>query len=62
MTKLLREKYKTHDGAMKRCRFENAVAFSEHKRGYAAKLYRYRVIQDDSGVYRVERSIDTRQV
>jgi hypothetical protein len=55
--KLLREKYKTWEGAHKRCGFENGVARSEYERGYKAKLYRYTLTQDDSGAYRVARTV-----
>ena len=46
--KLLREKYKTWEGANKRCRFENGVAESEFRNGYKAKLYHYTVVEADS--------------
>lgn len=54
--KLLKEKYKTRDGAAKRARFENGLAPSEFKRGDKAKLYQYRVVTVD-GFYRVERYV-----
>ena len=37
MAKLLSAKYKTREGADKRCRFENAIAKSEFDRGDKAK-------------------------
>jgi hypothetical protein len=52
--KLLRETYKTYEGARKRAAFENGVAKSEFERGSKAKHYRYTVVQYD-GVYRVAR-------
>jgi hypothetical protein len=57
--KVLKERYKTHDGANKRCGFENGVAESEFKNGYKAKHYRYRVISDDDGqLWRVARFVE----
>jgi len=56
MTKFLKEKYKSLDGAQKRCRFENGVARSEYNNGYKARMYQYTVTQDDDGAYRVARS------
>jgi hypothetical protein len=53
--KLLREKYKTAEGARKRCAFENAIAASEFQRGYKAKLYTYTVEKDSEETYRVAR-------
>jgi hypothetical protein len=53
--KLLKEKYKSIDGAKKRATFENAVAKSEYKRGDSAKIYKYRIIrQVGESYYRVE--------
>lgn len=52
--KLLREKYKTFEGATKRCAFERSLAPFEHRQGYKAHVYSYRVVQVD-GQYRVER-------
>ncbi len=52
--KLLREVYKTYEGARKRAGFENGVAASEHANGYKARLYRYAVIAQD-GAWRVQR-------
>ena len=54
--KLLREKYKTWEGAHKRAGFERSVAPGEFRRGDKARLYGYRVVTVD-GVYRVERYI-----
>jgi hypothetical protein len=54
--KLLKEKYKTYDGALKRAAFENAMAPGEFKRGDKARVYRYVVVSDPAGEgYRVER-------
>lgn len=53
--KMLREKYKTYDGAMKRCRFENSLAPGEYRRGDKARLYHYTVVQDAAGMWRVAR-------
>jgi hypothetical protein len=52
--KLLREKYKTVEGARKRMAFENGIAKGEYMRGYKRKIYRYSVIEHD-GSYRVQR-------
>jgi hypothetical protein len=61
--KLLKEKYKTYDGARKRAAFENGIAASEFKNGiaasefkngYKAKLYRCTIVTVD-GVWRVRR-------
>ena len=46
--KLLKEKYKTWEGAHKRCRFENSLAGSEFRQGYKAKHYHYTVVQEDA--------------
>ena len=54
--KLLREKYLTFAGAGKRAAFERTVNPSEFARGYAARLYRFRVVSAD-GLYRVERFV-----
>lgn len=55
--KLLRERYKTRDGAMRRCGFENAMAKGEYDRGDKARLYVYRVVPDPTvpDVWRVQR-------
>ena len=53
--KLLREKYKTSAGALKRAAFENALAKSEFERGNKAKHYRYNTVLVD-GSWRVARS------
>jgi hypothetical protein len=56
--KLLKEKYKTYEGARKRAAFENGIAKGEYEKGYRAKHYHYTVIeQDDRGdkTYRVQR-------
>lgn len=56
--KLLKEIYKTYEGARKRAAFENSLARSEFERGYKAKHYRYSIVQE-SEVYRVKRDIYT---
>ena len=59
--KLLKEKYKTWEGAHRRCAFENALAKGEFNRGNKAKLYRYTLEceKDENGVetYRVARHV-----
>lgn len=56
MAKLLREKYKTYEGARKRAGFENGIAASEYRNGYKAKLYHYAIVADPSGDgWRVQR-------
>ena len=57
MAKLLREKYKTWEGAHKRAGFENGIAKSEFDYGRKAKHYRYAVIKQD-GCWRVQRLSD----
>lgn len=49
--KLLKEIYKTYEGARKRAAFENSLARSEFERGYKAKHYRYYVVTFDEGTY-----------
>jgi hypothetical protein len=56
--KLLREKYKTWEGARKRCAFENGLARGEYQRGDKAKIYRYTVVEHE-GAYRVQRDNGT---
>lgn len=56
MAKLLKEKYKTHEGAEKRCRFENALAKGEFERGDKARHYAYSVVLESDGAWRVQRS------
>jgi hypothetical protein len=41
--KLLAQKYKTPEGATKRCAFENGAAKFEFEHGYKARHYKYRV-------------------
>jgi hypothetical protein len=55
MVKLLKETYKTRDGAEKRCRFENSLARHEFERGYKARHYAYSVVTDSNGAWRVQR-------
>jgi len=42
--KMLKEQYKSYEGARKRAAFENGLARGEFERGYKAKRYRYSVI------------------
>jgi hypothetical protein len=56
-TKLLREKYKTYEGACKRRAFESAMAAGEFARGDKARLYQYKVVADQSGMWRVARCV-----
>ena len=58
--KILKEKYKTLEGANKRARLENALAPGEYSRGDKAKLYRYSVLEYEEH-YRVARFVDTAQ-
>jgi hypothetical protein len=44
MTKVLKEKYKTYEGARKRAAFENAIAKAEFNRGLKAHHYHYSVV------------------
>lgn len=53
-TKLLKEVYKTCEGARKRAAFENSLARHEFERGYKAKHYRYSTVQEGSA-FRVRR-------
>lgn len=59
-TKLLKEIYKTYEGARKRAAFENGLAPGEHARGYKARLYRYTIVEKD-GTWRVQRAEATPQ-
>ena len=51
--RLLKEIYKTHEGASKRARFENGVAPSEYEKGYRARLYQYTAVLQDYKTWRV---------
>jgi len=53
---MLRQKYKTYEGARRRAAFENMVAPGEFQRGQRARLYTYAVVQID-GMWRVERRL-----
>jgi hypothetical protein len=57
MNKLLREKYKTQEGARKRAAFENSLALSEFLRGHKPRHYRYRTVLDAEGRWRVAREL-----
>ena len=59
--KVLRETYKTYEGARKRAAFENGIAPSEFKSGYKARLYHYSVIHDGIA-WRVQRLSAPRDV
>jgi hypothetical protein len=50
MTKLLKQVYKSYEGARKRTAFENGVA-----PGFKAKLYHYSVVAEGNA-WRVQRS------
>ena len=52
--KLLKEKYKTWEGARKRAGFENGVARGEYERGDKARHYHYTVVQEGE-LWRVQR-------
>ena len=52
--KLLKEIYKTEEGARKRAAFENGLARFEYERGYKARHYRYAVVQQGE-TWRVQR-------
>ncbi len=58
---LLRETYKTYEGARKRAAFENGLAKSEYEHGYKAKLYAYRIVPNQTAstdiTWRIERYI-----
>ncbi len=54
MAKLLKETYKTYEGARKRAAFENGLAFSEFRAGFKARHYSYRIIADGD-CFRVQR-------
>ena len=54
--KLLKEVYKTWEGANKRCGFENAMAKGEFERGDKAKHYRYTIVKEGE-MYRVARCL-----
>jgi hypothetical protein len=45
MTKLLKEIYKSYEGARKRAAFENSLARFEFEHGHKAKLYHYTVVE-----------------
>lgn len=53
--KLLGSKYKTYEGALKRCQQENGLAKGEFERGDKARIYRYSVWQEENGTWRVKR-------
>jgi len=52
--KLLKETYKTYEGARKRAAFENGVANSEFAKGCKAHIYRY-TVELQGNAYRVAR-------
>jgi len=55
--KLLKEVYKTWEGANKRCGFENAMAKGEFERGDKAKYYRYTIVAGEDDTWRVARCV-----
>lgn len=58
--KLLKEVYKTREGASRRARFENGLAPFEFSRGYKAKLYHYVIALQVDGTWRVMRTYPAR--
>jgi len=58
--KLLKEVYKTWEGARNREAFENAMARGEFERGDKAKFYRYTVVKGEGETYRVARCLPDR--
>lgn len=52
--KLLKEVYKTYEGACRRVAFENGLAKGEFERGNKARHYRYSIVEQ-YGAYRVQR-------
>jgi hypothetical protein len=56
--KLLKEIYKTFQGARKRCAFEDAMAKSEFERGDKARLYIHTIAKGDDETWRVTRNVD----
>jgi hypothetical protein len=54
--KLLKEIYKTYEGARKRAAFENGLARSEFERGYKAKHWQYSTVTEGDA-WRVGRSV-----
>ncbi len=59
--KLLKETYKTYEGARKRAGFENGIAKSEYEHGYKAKLYWYAIVPEGDG-WRVSRTVRGQEV
>jgi hypothetical protein len=59
--KLLKEVYKTYEGARKRAGFENGIAKSEYEKGYKAKHYHYSVVPEGNG-FRVQRTVRKMEV
>jgi hypothetical protein len=59
--KLLREIYRTYEGARKRCGFENGMARGEYERGDKAKHHRYTVVAANNNTWRVARNVETQQ-
>jgi len=59
--KLLKEVYKTYEGARKRAAFENGLAKSEFERGYKAKHYYYAIVPEGA-CFRVQRTIRGQEV
>lgn len=52
--KLLKEVYKTYEGARKRAAFENGLATFEYKQAYKARHYHYSTVVDGDS-WRVQR-------
>lgn len=59
-TKLLKQVYKTWEGASKCARFENGVALSEYRNGIKANVYHYTVVPEGDK-WRVQRSLANHQ-
>ena len=53
--RLLKEVYKTYEGARKRAAFENGVARGEFLNGRKARYYRYTIEEQSNGTFRVAR-------
>jgi hypothetical protein len=52
---LLKQVFKTYEGALKRVRFENAIARDQHRMG-RGMLYNFTLVKVDGG-YRINREI-----
>lgn len=52
---IMKQLFRTHEGALKRVRFENAIARDQHRMGRGV-LYRFTLVKVDGG-YRINREI-----